>query len=85
MELWTLLLEKNITLGNTIKQSVYTYLVHKIFTCVISAIRPEGVWYMANIARHNVECLDTALSRGILAIYNKPLRCLIAIINWSPT
>jgi hypothetical protein len=46
-------------------------------------IRPEEVWYMANIvmyhatqssyAPRNAECLDTAL------------RCLIAIINWLPT
>jgi hypothetical protein len=35
-------------------------------------------------ARRNVECLDTAISRGILAIYHKPPRCLIAIINWLP-
>ena len=31
-------------------------------------------------ARSNTECLDTALSRGLLAIYHKP----IAIINWLP-
>ena len=31
------------------------------------------------------KCLDTALSHGILAIYHKPPRCLIAIINWLPT
>jgi hypothetical protein len=47
--------------------------------------------YITNMAKgcssvqHNEECLDTALSRGILAIYHKPLRCLIAIINWLPT
>ena len=52
---------------------------------------PEGVWYRANIPQlravlmHNVECLDTALSRGILAIYHKPPRRLTAIINWLPT
>ena len=47
---------------------------------------------MANIPRpsavlmhDNAECLDTALSRGILTIYHKPPRCLIAIINWLPT
>ena len=28
--------------------------------------------------RHEAECLDTALSHCILAIYHKPLRCLIA-------
>ena len=28
---------------------------------------------------------DTALSCGILVIYHKPPRCLIAIINWLPT
>jgi hypothetical protein len=42
---------------------------------------------MANIPQlravlmRNTECLDTALSPGILAIYHKPLRCLIDIIN----
>ena len=47
--------------------------------------------YITNMAKgcssvqHNEECLDTALSCGILAIYHKPLRCLIAIINWLPT
>uniref|UniRef100_A0A674ATX4 Unc-51 like kinase 4 n=1 Tax=Salmo trutta TaxID=8032 RepID=A0A674ATX4_SALTR len=30
------------------------------------------------------DSLDTALSRGILAIYHKPLRYFIAIINWLP-
>ena len=46
---------------------------------------------MANITRLrvvlvlNAECLDTALRRGILAIYHKPLRCIIAIINCLPT
>uniref|UniRef100_A0A8C7JX45 RING-type domain-containing protein n=1 Tax=Oncorhynchus kisutch TaxID=8019 RepID=A0A8C7JX45_ONCKI len=28
---------------------------------------------------HDAECLDTALSHGILAIYQKPLRCLILL------
>jgi hypothetical protein len=32
-------------------------------------------------ARHKAECLDTALSRGILAIYHNPPRCLTAIIK----
>ena len=36
------------------------------------------------VLRHD-ECLDTALSRGIVTIYHKPPRCLIAIINWLPT
>ena len=36
-------------------------------------------------ARRNAEFLDTALSPDILAIYHKPPRCLIAIINWLPT
>ena len=45
---------------------------------------------MANIPRlmtvlmRNAECLDAALNHGILAIYHKPLRCLIAIMNWLP-
>jgi hypothetical protein len=33
---------------------------------------------------NNAEHLDTALSHGILATYDKPLRSLIAIINWLP-
>ena len=37
------------------------------------------------VLRSGAECLDTALSRGILAIYHKPQRCLIAIVNWLPT
>ena len=37
------------------------------------------------IARRNAESLDTGRSRGILAIYHKPPRILIAIINWLPT
>ena len=36
-------------------------------------------------ARCNEECLDTALSRDILAIYHKPTRYLIASINCLPT
>ena len=36
-------------------------------------------------AQRKAECLAIALSHGILAIFHKPLRCLIAIINWLPT
>ena len=45
---------------------------------------------MASIPRiravlmHDATCLDKAISRGILAIYHKPPRCLIAIISWLP-
>ena len=35
-------------------------------------------------AQHNVKFLDTALSRCILAIYLKPPRCTIAIIDQLP-
>ena len=52
-------------------------------------------FYLSNKARRGVlygqyitvivVCLDTALSRGILAICHKPQRGLIAIINWLPT
>ena len=37
------------------------------------------------VLRHDVECLDTALSHGVLAIHHKPTRYIIAIINWLPT
>ena len=46
---------------------------------------PEWVWYMANIPRLRdvlKQYLDTA--HDILALYHKPLRCLIAIINLLP-
>ena len=36
-------------------------------------------------ARRIAECLDTALIRGIRAVYHKPPRCLNAIINWLAT
>ena len=36
-------------------------------------------------ARRKVEFLDTAHSHGMLVIYHKPLRCLIAIMNCLPT
>ena len=39
----------------------------------------------AVLKHDNVECLDTALRRGILAIYHNPPRCIIAIIKWLPT
>ena len=42
---------------------------------------------MANITRLRAvsrSCVRTALSLVILAIYHKPRRYLIAIINWLP-
>jgi hypothetical protein len=63
-----------IPLGSMARFKIYRFIQEDSN----EAIRPEEVWYMANRQRlravlmHNAECLDTALSLGILAYTTNP-------------
>ena len=67
----------------TVGETVVLYLSNKARGGVV--YRQYTTAKGCSYAQCNMEFLDTALSRGILAIYYKPQRCLIAIINLLPT
>ena len=90
---YSILLYISLCRSDIARPYIYIFLIqfHYLDLCVLG-ICCTVVRYLSNNTRGGVvyerrkaECLDTAVSRGILAIYHKPLRCIIAIINWLAT
>uniref|UniRef100_A0A8C8CSG8 Synapsin III n=1 Tax=Oncorhynchus tshawytscha TaxID=74940 RepID=A0A8C8CSG8_ONCTS len=68
------------------RQLITDLVINKMCSVLLGINTPQpSAVKGCSYARLNAECLDTALSCGMLAIYHQPPKCLIAIINWLPT